>query len=98
MTLDSNSRGRIEQIIDGSKEIVPFFMDFMKNPEVKKWLMVEREEDFALGLAYGAIFFGFSEEFLNLKKRKPTNEECRKVSEILINRTPEIRNVIFQNG
>ena len=55
---------------------------------------IQSESDYALGLAHGMILTGFMSDF----KDHPNQEEMTEVSEVLFERTDELREAILKSN
>lgn len=59
---------------------------------------IQSESDYALGLAHGMILTGCMSDFKDQYKREPNQEEMTEVSEVLFERTDELREAILKSN
>ncbi len=98
MPLSTLDRGQLEKIIDHVISQAGIDVKTYRKPEFKKELMIQREEDFALGWALGTIVANFSNYFGLANRRMITLEEVVEVMKIVKMRIREIRDEIFKTG
>ncbi len=98
MGLSSNDRGQLEKIIDRVISKAGDHVKTIRQPEIKKKFMIQREEDFVLGWAIGTIVADFSNYFTLANRRMITLEEVIEVMKIVKMRIREIRDEIFKAG
>jgi len=58
---------------------------------------IQNEPDYALGLAHGMILTGFMSDFKDHNKRESNQEEMTEVSNVLFERTDELREAILKS-
>jgi len=75
MVLDQMARGILEKYIDRVIRGIPYLMSRFRKKDVKDILQYGNEEDFLYGTVYGAIVWGYTDQFQILFQRKPTQEE-----------------------
>ncbi len=98
MALSTNDRGKLEKIIDHVISEAGNYVRTCRQPEIKKGLMIQREEDFVLGWSLGTIVADFSNYFGLANRRMITLEEVVEVMKIVSIRIREIRDEIFKAG
>ena len=96
MTLDANSRGALESIIDGVIKQTPSLVETFR--KAKSRMQITNESDYVFGLESGVIFGSFTALLISLKNRQPDLEELDQIMDILIRRSREIRDAIFNIG
>ena len=98
MLLSTLDRGHLEKIIDHVISQAGNDVKAYRQPEIKKALMIQREEDFVLGWALGTIVADFGSYFALTNKRMITLEELLEILKIVSVRIREIRDEIFKAG
>jgi hypothetical protein len=93
MGIDATMRGVLEQYIDSIVIAIPNIVKVFFDPS-NKALQIQDENDFAFGVALGNIQNAFLTSFISLQARYPNSEELAEISNIILKRTPEIRNSI----
>ena len=98
MALSTNDRGKLEKIIDHVISEAGNYVKACRQPEIKKGLMIQREEDFVLGWSLGTVVSDFSNYFFQANRRMITLDELFEVVKIVIMRIREIRDEIYKAG
>ncbi len=98
MTLSSQNRGMLEQIIDREIAEVEPLMRAFQQPEAKSRLQISKEEDFVLGVAMGYIMGKYDATFLSVNHRTGNPEELLEATNIILKRVGEIKEAIFKSG
>jgi hypothetical protein len=92
--LDDKMKGALDHLI--SRTIISFHTVMSSIRIDKADFNIQNESDYALGLAHGMILAGFISDFKDHNKREPNQEEMTGVSNILVDRTAELREVILR--
>ncbi|HKG86731.1 MAG TPA: hypothetical protein VKA95_00285 [Nitrososphaeraceae archaeon] len=83
MVLDQMARGMLEKYIDRVIRGIPYLMSRFRKKDVKDILQYGNEEDFLYGTVYGAIVWGYTDQFqsvfMKLYKKYNINDKRRKV-------------------
>jgi|SRR5215216_1156771 hypothetical protein len=98
MVLDQMARGMLEKYIDRVIRGIPYLMSRFRKKDVKDILQYGNEEDFLYGTVYGAIVWGYTDQFQILFQRKPTQEEVFEMQTIIVKRMREVKDAIFKAG
>ncbi|MFZ0512667.1 MAG: hypothetical protein WAM14_13755 [Candidatus Nitrosopolaris sp.] len=98
MTLNAQTRGMLEQIIDNVKKDIHKMAKLFLNPNSKAQLHIEKENDFVLGLAVGIIQQTFIMSFFSMYGRLSNEDENSEVGDIVFRRLAEVRDEIFKAG
>jgi hypothetical protein len=98
LKLDDTTRGKLEKLIDVNVETTHHIVKVFHGPSQKARFQIKNEDDFALGIALGAIYSAFSVIFSSMHERHPDEEERLEIGDIIFKRIPEIREAIFKTG
>jgi hypothetical protein len=93
--LDENMREALDQLIN--RTIISFHTVMSSIRTDKTDFHILNEPDYALGLAHGMIVTGFTSDFKSQYKREPNQEEMTEVSEVLFDRTDDLREAILRS-
>jgi hypothetical protein len=99
LALDARSRKMIDQAINTAILQLPYIVKIFFNPSNRAILKIEKESDFALGIALAHIQAEIFIKFKNLHDgRVPTNDEIKEIAIIIFERLPHIHEAIFRAG
>jgi hypothetical protein len=93
--LDENMRETLDQLIN--RTIISFHTVMSSIRIDKADFHIQNELDYALGLAHGMIVTGFVSDFNTQNKREPNQEEMIEVTEVLSDRTEELKEAIIKS-
>lgn len=96
MGLDEISRGILEKEIDAVIREIPEEVRTFR--QLKSLFQIKEEADFVYGLAIGHILYPFILSYFATYGRKPTPAEYDEIRQIIIKRSREIREAIFNTG
>jgi hypothetical protein len=91
-------RGTLEQTIDSVINQIPVMVKAVRDPTFKTLLQIKEGNDFVMGLAWGKIYTEFVAYLLASRGSSYDDEEGDKIAQIIIRRSAEIRDVIFNGG
>jgi hypothetical protein len=94
--LDDKMKGVLDHLINRTIFSFHTVMSSIQTDKVE--FHIVNESDYALGLTHGMILTGFVSEFKNQHKREPNQEEMTEVSEVLFERTDELREAILKSN
>ena len=95
---ETADRGTLEQTIDQVISQIPAFLDSARDPHFKTRLQIKEENDFVMGLAWGKIYTEFVAYLIASRGSSFDDEEGRQIAQIVMRRSSEIRNAIFNGG
>jgi hypothetical protein len=98
MDLDTETRGLLDKIIDNVVKTAGETVKVFFNPEPKKDLHIQNENDFAYGFALGMIQQTFLTGFLVMHMRIPNEGEKSEIGQVIFRRLAEVRDAIFKAG
>lgn len=96
MGLDPTTRGVVEQIIDDHIKTIPRYVQEFR--AIKPALQIKEESDFVYGMIWGQIVSNVTVHYMYTLKRQPSPEEMKEASDIILKRSREIRDAIFNAG
>ena len=92
--LSSFDKQTLEEIIKLSTLEAQKIVRSYGNREILSAMKIENIQDFAFGACYALISHIFPEYFTKANNHKPNQEEMNEISQIIIQKLPEIRNSI----
>jgi hypothetical protein len=97
-TFQAADRGTLEQTIDKVISQIPAMVEATRDPYLKSHLQIKEENDFVMGLAWGKIYTEFVAYLIASRGSSYDDEEGDKIAQIVMRRSAEIRNAIFNGG
>lgn len=97
--IDIMRAGYLEHTINNLIDQIPGLTIFARNPNVKKYFMYTKEEDFVLGHVLGWIMAKCENVLIAFNGGKPIQLDAYiELGNILNNKMPQIREKIFEMG
>jgi hypothetical protein len=97
-TIESTDRGTLEQTIDSVINQIPVMVKAVRDPAFKSLLQIKEGNDFVMGLAWGKIYTEFVAYLIASRGTSYDKEEGDKIAQIIMRRSAEIRDAIFNGG
>jgi len=97
MGLTVEERGQLEKAIDQAVNIIPPTLPLLRNDASPLNKHVENKEDFVLGQMLGWTF-GVMAEYMTQKGKLPTPDILNEITNVVLNRMPELKEAIFKQG
>jgi len=98
MALDNEDRAHLEKTIDSTIRQVPGLVKMARLEEYKKYMQYKDADDLVLGFAIGMIYGGFVEHFVTRHQSEPKLDEIGEANQVILRRTREVKEAIFQCG
>lgn len=98
MNLNSEARGALEKIIDDAIKGIPQQVSLFRRQSMKSELHLTKEEDFVLGMTWGSIMSIFIGRQMIQYQRLMMQNEKEEMLAIILKRTREMRDAIFNVG
>jgi len=96
--IQTTDRGILEQTIDNVIDQIPDMIKTARDPSFKSLLQIKEGNDFVMGLAWGKIYTEFVAYLLASRGSPYDDEEGNKIAQIIMKRSAEIREAIFNCG
>ena len=97
-TISTADRGTLEQTIDSVIAQIPTLVKTARDPYFKSLLQIKEGNDFVMGLAWGKIYTEFVAYLIASRGSSYDKEEGDKIAQIVMRRSAEIRDAIFNGG
>jgi len=98
VALDNEDRAFLEKTIDSIINQVPTIMTMARTEEYKKFFQYKDERGVVLALAMGMIYGGFVQYFITRHERNINPDETGETNGVILRRTREIKDAIFNCG
>ena len=98
LAFQAEDRGMLEQIIDKVIGQIPSMIDATRESHFKSLLQIKEENDFVMGLAWGKIYTEFVAYLIASRGSSYDKEEGDKIAQIVMRRSAEIRDALFNGG
>jgi len=96
--MDITDRGTLEQTIDSVIAQIPTLIKTARDPYFKSLLQIKEGNDFVMGLAWGKIYTEFVAYLIASRGHSYNKEEGDKIAQIVMRRSAEIKEAIFNGG
>jgi hypothetical protein len=96
MVLNDLVRGHVERAIDVSIQSIPQTLKNIRT--IKESLHLKEEEDYVFGMATGYVIGTFEAFYRLVYLKAPTAEDSSEVIRIILRRSRDIRDAIFNAG